>query len=871
MTSVAKINYKGIARAGSDQQVEDGYLDEAINARHREGKLTTRGTVTKLYELPDTSFDIIRYHDQDEISNYIGYKKSTGQVHRITFGASSSTSSIICTLPAGTEADIAFIKRFMIITTEAGIFTFLFDKDQNLYLRVDSPEAPPLITVCQAEEHSLENTDAVSGATALLGKYFELVNNQSASLGRLNGSLAYRIALKMFDGSYVMHTIPRILILDPFLTISERQRWINCAFYNLQARINPSHFTGINADIYTHAVVFISRNYTEIDVNESTLTDDVLETGSATGATNLHTIIPSISTKYSGLPDSEAWYNVFEKKIEEIQEAAEEIIEDIDTKGFYQDFATRETLIVDQFSHSKLSGQVAYTYNDRILIGDTKTEFGKYKQGLIKLIQSGSNYDSSPLNEGYFVPAIAATEYTDRTITFIWALKTNQGEMKVINTMTNQPVYKTSANDFIFVFPQVIGYPDTRATSVKVVYHDPDSGNIIEIAAFKLTASKHDNYAYYYIKPIIQDSENYSYHLIRISMNQADFADHVTTIDSSTNTYIDSNRIQASELQNPLFFPSKYSYQISTGTILGIGANTEPLSQGQFGEYPLSIFTDKGIWTMLQGAGDVLFSNIIPVNGEVILNKNQIIPLSVGVAYTTARGLYIISGREVRNISEILHGPQSMLRSNTNYQYFVNHANLVQLLAQLSSADAKAYIANAKIGFDKANNELIVTNSNYTYSYAYSFESGFWYKLSESFRLLVNAYPELLGVNTTGIHSLSNEDFAGSVQTLLVTRPCKLGAESTYKLIRELNQRCEIEVKEGSYAGFYAFGSNDLRKWALLAANNTQTGKITDIRTGRGYCKAKYYIFVFAANLMPGSAINELDIRFDVKLATRLR
>ena len=39
----ARITYKGIARGASEQQIEDGYLEELINLRHRSGKLTTIG------------------------------------------------------------------------------------------------------------------------------------------------------------------------------------------------------------------------------------------------------------------------------------------------------------------------------------------------------------------------------------------------------------------------------------------------------------------------------------------------------------------------------------------------------------------------------------------------------------------------------------------------------------------------------------------------------------------------------------------------------------------------------------------------------------------------------------------------------------
>jgi hypothetical protein len=54
-----KIKYKGIARAASDQEIQDGWLDELINLRYRDEKLQPLGNPTKLYNLPNDTFDKI--------------------------------------------------------------------------------------------------------------------------------------------------------------------------------------------------------------------------------------------------------------------------------------------------------------------------------------------------------------------------------------------------------------------------------------------------------------------------------------------------------------------------------------------------------------------------------------------------------------------------------------------------------------------------------------------------------------------------------------------------------------------------------------------------------------------------------------------
>ena len=64
-------------------------------------------------------------------------------------------------------------------------------------------------------------------------------------------------------------------------------------------------------------------------------------------------------------------------------------------------------------------------------------------------------------------------------------------------------------------------------------------------------------------------------------------------IDSSkveivSDTYVDHNRVQVSEIQNPFVFPAELSYQVGSGNILAMNANAEPLSTGQAGEHPIN-------------------------------------------------------------------------------------------------------------------------------------------------------------------------------------------------------------------------------------------------------------------------------------------
>jgi hypothetical protein len=267
---------------------------------------------------------------------------------------------------------------------------------------------------------------------------------------------------------------------------------------------------------------------------------------------------------------------------------------------------------------------------------------------------------------------------------------------------------------------------------------------------------------------------------------------------------------------------------------------------------------------------------MLRMNGEVAKDKDQIIFIGTGVTYSTERGLYLIEGRSFTHISQSLHGlPNLDIQVVDNYILRLNHLNTVQLLNSLSTIDAKSYISGAKIGFDKKNNELLVTNNIYDYSYVFSIESKFWHKISSSYRLLINSYPELLALRDNGsgdgVFSVSVYTFFTPAKIMFTTRPCKLDNEVDFVLLHRAIQRCEIETKESTYAGLYVFGSNDLRTWQLLAGNDRKTGKVTDIPTSRIHHKVKYFVFVFAAILTEDNTANNIALQFYSKIANKLR
>ena len=201
-------------------------------------------------------------------------------------------------------------------------------------------------------------------------------------------------------------------------------------------------------------------------------------------------------------------------------------------------------------------------------------------------------------------------------------LKTERGECKV--------VWHGKSDYFFNQLSPLISYPDSNAYKMEIVVK---SENTRYKGSFLLTASEYENRADYLDET-----------LSAITLEN-DSLPASTPLDiplSENDTYTQPNILRVSELENPFIFPSEQTYTISNGEITGIATITAALSEGQFGEFPLYVFTEEGIWALQNGNGIVCYGAQHQLNREPILPENPIVPLEDMIMFTTAKGLFII-------------------------------------------------------------------------------------------------------------------------------------------------------------------------------------------------------------------------------------
>lgn len=269
------------------------------------------------------------------------------------------------------------------------------------------------------------------------------------------------------------------------------------------------------------------------------------------------------------------------------------------------------------------------------------------------------------------------------------------------------------------------------------------------------------------------------------------------------------NVLKVSAVDNPFYFPTAQTYKFE-GEIKGLASNAEAISPGQFGTFPLYVFTDTGIWAMqVDASGQGAYLSQAPSSREVC--SGAICPVSGGVVFTTKRGVMAISGGQVTELSKPLDGLEEMLFNFSGAlagQIFARAG--FDNYTKFEPVPIREYIqgeSGAKLAYNYLHNEVILSNPDekYKYSYVYSLDSQTWGMIDTKFDITTNSYPELVVYNNQEMKRYTFDDTTtGVVPVVAITRPFTLGSFDL-KRLRQAALRCTFDGQ----LNFYVLGSID--------------------------------------------------------------
>lgn len=204
------------------------------------------------------------------------------------------------------------------------------------------------------------------------------------------------------------------------------------------------------------------------------------------------------------------------------------------------------------------------------------------------------------------------------------------------------------------------------------------------------------------------------------------------------------NKLLLSNSENPFVFPVERQYTFQS-PIIDVAIATTTLSQGQFGQFPLYVFTKDGIWAMETGA-DGSFVSQKPLSRDVCINPDSITSLDNGVVFVTAQGVMLIQGSQVTNISPFMNGRHYTVEESAKniingQQDFKDFIPVIE-----DETHFLAFMRAAKIAYDYTGRRLIFIKEGEQYQYIYKLDTQTWHKSAYGMNLIapINSYPECL-------------------------------------------------------------------------------------------------------------------------------
>ena len=305
-----------------------------------------------------------------------------------------------------------------------------------------------------------------------------------------------------------------------------------------------------------------------------------------------------------------------------------------------------------------------------------------------------------------------------------------------------------------------------------------------------------------------------------------------------------TNKLQVSELNDPLTFPYDNSYLIGSANNKIITANSGAIemSDSKFGEFPLYVFTQEGIFAMQNGK-ETLYSAIIPINYDVAINPHTL-AVNGMVLYFTDKGLHALTNQGPMLLSGPIHTEDNRI---PEWMYTSEMIYLPEW------------------------NEVLCTDLGNSKAYVFSLDSKVWSTRDIPSGYILNN-DELVSVATNKIYNLRNEEegLNGSISCKIVTRPIKLGTMELKRaetmIVRFESKTIQnIRVKvEGSINGVA-----DDNSWHPMREVVATTNK--DIVIHRTPFSAKYLRFTVESDFTDEIRILAFELEYYERMRHRMR
>ncbi len=697
---MTQLDFKGIIRNISPQNNTTGNCEEIINLRLHNNSLWTIGKKQPIIE--KVEFTKVYVHKYGSFENFIGVKNNkviwfaTRKENKIEY-----TNQEICSIYGNIE--FSQLHNILLIKEDNTISKVVFEDNIYSITIIELPDIPDLGIILEKTDGIVQNdftplnihTNKYEEMEAAREMIRGLINKEKSKYPEyMEGYVFLCTTYQLFDGSETKPSTPILIKVGeyvPGLIGAESEPQYDGSDSNITANIRVSDMKlqqlrvkVVNSlpekfrDIVAQVNVYATPAYSFYDMDEI-YPERVKEEAIAKD----HIVVLEKKLKPENV-EKLLFYRV--GSVDAIEESSEMLTVKNET------LTTNETMPVDASGWINTSGNM-FVYNNRLHLYNIRQQLVESNM-LGYLWQVRKSFDQQG-------------ERRDMTA-FVY-LKVNGKKL-----VMRYDCVCTAKNSSTIEFPQVLTFPDSRAYQIDFYdrYHNSTPVSI------KLKPSATYNFAFGFPEK--------TEIILNVGTSQPDFP-------AISNRIEDSMNLIVSEDLNPYYFPPEHSY-LMPGEIINLAVNTEQISSSQVGQYPLYVFTTEGIFALQIGDGKILYSNVIPISSELAVKDSNILQTKYGVIFVTEKGLKLISGQEIIDFSEPLNGEIDLeVRNTPDYVRANNNEKSYNILPYLSAVPFFDYVREAVMGYDITEDEVIISNDHYNYSYVFSLKTNTWHKITEVF------------------------------------------------------------------------------------------------------------------------------------------
>lgn len=739
----------------------------------------------------------------------------------------------------------------------------------------------------ESNGYKITDTDEKELLTQMWETYRQMIEHNLA-LGAFSETIMIRYALKLYDGSYLWASSPIMLGsclpklgdrefsgIDNFSTPvnafaasdnDEKDTYTSiqvAAPYKVGVSIHRTEKLSALKDIITSIDVFMSVPVNLFPNGSScvkceNLSSKVTPTGRWTTCM-FYTFDPVNSEDPKNVEDAVlAASTFFLAKSYPIDNLPDDIDE------LYDDFRGENLFTKTQLDDSKVVTTIANasymeTYNSRLFMAGADEAFSRgigVLNGQCANVyeEDSTDYDYTQLTYGfaYHFPHVGK-------VVKDYDAKTTFGSVPMGGDIGLSGKAYNTISEFTAVPYAWISHPNPKCTKVTVLIYSPGGGVPVSGRDIEMKQHPYLNCSYAFLGIGVRLATDD----MSITSEKVDEFDAYD--DSPIETY--QNKLIISQMENPFVYSTSGEI-MADSKILGIAIAASPISIGQFGQYPIYLFEESGVWSMAPNSDGLFSSNPILVTIETCSNVKSVVNVANSVFFMSKRGLLCIQGGDVRCVSEYMNGTPfvytdkaKILIEGCEFGDYIDEGSYFQEF--MSREDT--YCA-----FDYEGSRLIYYNVANDFQYVYHIKTNTWHKaLYGTLHRTLNTFPKCV-VTTRELkrvghlyhyeYGLLDLSISHDIQNttpkkgIIATRPFDLDEPDVFKTITDVRVRGQFP--KGAVR-FILLGSNDGINFYTIS---TLRGK-----------SWKLFRIIILADLDPTDRISWIDVQYETRFTNRLR